>query len=151
MPDEAYTRIKSVEPEEFQWLGSMGTEDLNGALPIDEGWQAKRELGQAFTETASHLLEAAVEKKLVLEQDESLPPAMPRWPSTEHLQLTFRLLADTRLLEDGVGGMVAMSRLWRGGIRQTKEYRTFRSYHEHAARLIRSEAELGDDVEPWGA
>ena len=148
MAKRRFTRIKSVDPEDFQLIGSVGTEALSG--PLDEGWQAKREFSLAFLETGPELLARAIEKRLVLESDTQSPPSMPRWPVGEHNLLAFRLLADARLVEDGVGGMVAFGRLLKGGRRATGEWRTYKAFSEHAARLIRGEAELGAVVEPWG-
>lgn len=146
MAKKRFTRIKSVDPDDFQLIGSVGTEVLSG--PLDEGWQAKREFNLAFLETVPELLARAVEKKAVLESQEGVPDHW-KWPGGEQRLLAFRLLADARLVEDGVGGMVAFSRLWLGGRRFTKEWKTFKAWLEHAAKLIRGEVELDAPVVPW--
>jgi len=142
-----FTRIKSINAEDFRLIASIGIEALSG--PLDEGWQAKREFALAFLETVPELLTRAVEKKSVLESDTQSPAFMPRWPVGEHNLLAFRLLADARLVEDGVGGMVAFGRLQKGGRRATAEWRTYKAFDVHAAKLIRGEVELGAPVEPW--
>ena len=146
MAKKRFTRIKSINAEDFRLIASIGTEALSG--PLDEGWLAKREYGLAFLETAPQLLARAGEKKAVLESQEGVPDHW-KWPTTEHAALAFRLLADARLVEDGVGGMVAFGRLLKGGRRATNEWRTYKAFDLHAAKLIRSEVELGAPVEPW--
>ena len=63
MAKKRFTRIKSINPDDFALIGSVGTEAMQG--PLDEGWQMKRELGLAFTETAVQLLARALESLYV--------------------------------------------------------------------------------------
>jgi hypothetical protein len=125
------------------WKSYMQVDQDGQWSTVNEGEHASRLLAGALDGTLPGLVERA------RDQLASFGGAANLWPTGYQLWIAFRMLLDARLVAGTQGGMVAFLRLHSAAAGDGPAYRTCRSYMDHAARLIRAEAEPADAVEPW--